>query len=259
MTTRALCLCLIFILLRQNQGIFVKRKAQDGYYSNQWKPITFQEQPSQNLDEELVVKTVSNLTAQAFAKTTTRPILESPSKIKNNDGLLAKMVPYFILSASRTPKQSNGFKPYYPKVPSSSINDISSNPEQKPTKSWDFSNCYTKTCDQIITGRQLKYRRALEILQNEEYLHNIDLRQNNHRVKRQAFVGNLFNAANFDEATVCAQYNQAISQGNLQTQLNTGCVNLYFSVGCVNQDAEPQTDPCIVTDASTGKMASQQF
>ena len=31
-------------------------------------------------------------------------------------------------------------------------------------------SCYRQTCTQIITGRNLKYLRALEILQNEEYL-----------------------------------------------------------------------------------------
>ena len=30
-------------------------------------------------------------------------------------------------------------------------------------------SCYRQTCTQTITGRNLKYLRALEILQNEEY------------------------------------------------------------------------------------------
>ena len=32
------------------------------------------------------------------------------------------------------------------------------------------NNCYRQTCNQAIRGRRLRYRRALEIVQNEEYL-----------------------------------------------------------------------------------------
>ena len=35
--------------------------------------------------------------------------------------------------------------------------------------------CYRQTCTQIITGRNLKYRRALKVIQNEEYLMVTDL------------------------------------------------------------------------------------
>ena len=35
--------------------------------------------------------------------------------------------------------------------------------------------CYRQTCTQIITGRSLKYRRALKVIQNEEYLMVTDL------------------------------------------------------------------------------------
>jgi hypothetical protein len=31
-----------------------------------------------------------------------------------------------------------------------------------------------QTCDQLITGRNLEYNRALEIIQNEEYLDGSD-------------------------------------------------------------------------------------
>ena len=31
-------------------------------------------------------------------------------------------------------------------------------------------SCYVQTCDQTITGRNLKYKQALEIVQSEEYL-----------------------------------------------------------------------------------------
>ncbi len=36
------------------------------------------------------------------------------------------------------------------------------------------SNCYVQTCDQTITGRQLAYQRALDIVQGEEYLEAAD-------------------------------------------------------------------------------------
>ena len=34
--------------------------------------------------------------------------------------------------------------------------------------------CLLRTCDQYITGRDLTYERALEIVQNEEYLVAVD-------------------------------------------------------------------------------------
>ena len=34
--------------------------------------------------------------------------------------------------------------------------------------------CFVRRCDQIITGRDLQYNRALEIIQDEEYLSAAD-------------------------------------------------------------------------------------
>lgn len=34
--------------------------------------------------------------------------------------------------------------------------------------------CHIRSCEQTITGRRLNYRRALEIVQNEEYLSAAD-------------------------------------------------------------------------------------
>lgn len=34
--------------------------------------------------------------------------------------------------------------------------------------------CFVQTCDQVITGRQFQYDRALEIIQDEEYLEDLD-------------------------------------------------------------------------------------
>lgn len=36
------------------------------------------------------------------------------------------------------------------------------------------ATCLLRTCDQYITGRDLTYQRALEIVQNEEYLVAVD-------------------------------------------------------------------------------------
>ena len=51
----------------------------------------------------------------------------------------------------------------------------------------DNANCYVQTCDQSITGRMLSYNRALEIVQDEEYLTAADLdiirRQSNAQVR----------------------------------------------------------------------------
>ena len=48
--------------------------------------------------------------------------------------------------------------------------------------------CYVQTCDQTITGRNLLYERALEIIQNEEYLEAADLDIIRKRVKRSQFA-----------------------------------------------------------------------
>ena len=37
-------------------------------------------------------------------------------------------------------------------------------------------SCYRQTCTQIVTGRNLKYLRALQIVQNEEYMRATDLK-----------------------------------------------------------------------------------
>ena len=47
------------------------------------------------------------------------------------------------------------------------------------------AECYIRQCDQIITGRNLLYSRALEIVQNEEYLSEADLDLIRRRYKRQ--------------------------------------------------------------------------
>ena len=69
-------------------------------------------------------------------------------------------------------------------------------------------NCFTRTCDQIITGRNLKYGRALQIVQNEEYLDEADLniiRRRKDRVKRQ--IGTVTPVSqNEDMFTLTAEY-----------------------------------------------------
>ena len=48
-----------------------------------------------------------------------------------------------------------------------------------------LENCYARTCDQLITGRDLTYARALEIIQGEDYITEADLEGILRRKKRQ--------------------------------------------------------------------------
>ena len=59
------------------------------------------------------------------------------------------------------------------------------------TSTTDQSSCYVQTCDQTISGRQMLYERALEVVQEEEYLDAADLdiiRRHKIRVKRQTMT-----------------------------------------------------------------------
>ena len=49
--------------------------------------------------------------------------------------------------------------------------------------------CFTRICDQTISGRQLVYTRALEIIQDEEYLDDVDFDEiKRQRIKRQISI-----------------------------------------------------------------------
>ena len=49
--------------------------------------------------------------------------------------------------------------------------------------------CFTRICDQTISGRQLVYSRALEIIQDEEYLDDVDFDEiKRQRIKRQISI-----------------------------------------------------------------------
>ena len=49
--------------------------------------------------------------------------------------------------------------------------------------------CFTRICDQTISGRQLVYDRALEIIQDEEYLNDVDFDEiKRQRLKRQISI-----------------------------------------------------------------------
>ena len=50
-----------------------------------------------------------------------------------------------------------------------------------------------QTCDQIVTGRNFNYRAALNIIQNEDYLDEVDF--NDIRTKRYYRVLHIFSAA----------------------------------------------------------------
>ena len=61
------------------------------------------------------------------------------------------------------------------------LDDFLQQPPPEPNQ-----ECYIRQCDQIITGRNLLYSRALEIVQNEDYLSEADLDLIRKRYKRQA-------------------------------------------------------------------------
>ena len=44
-----------------------------------------------------------------------------------------------------------------------------------------MSSCFTQSCEQIVSGRNLPYDRILQILQTEEYLYSADLQFIDHR------------------------------------------------------------------------------
>ena len=101
-----------------------------------------------------------------------------------------------------------------------------------------FSNCFTRTCDQVIIGRQLSYARALQIIQNEEYLEAaaLDLikrKGDRHRAKRQAYVPEIFSTATTDLGQICVQFNTAMENQQLGQELNAGCLLLYQDQGCI--------------------------
>ena len=65
-------------------------------------------------------------------------------------------------------------------APNQPLDEFLQVPQQVPNQ-----QCYQRQCDQIISGRNLLYSRALEIVQNEEYLTEADLNLIRRRYKRQ--------------------------------------------------------------------------
>ncbi len=51
---------------------------------------------------------------------------------------------------------------------------VDQKPEVTIKERQDNPNCYVQTCDQTISGRQIGYTRALDIVQGEEYLQAAD-------------------------------------------------------------------------------------
>ena len=57
---------------------------------------------------------------------------------------------------------------------SNQINNFYNRPSYAAQPQQPLPTCLLRTCDQYITGRDLTYERALEIVQNEEYLVAVD-------------------------------------------------------------------------------------
>ena len=109
--------------------------------------------------------------------------------------------------------------------------------------------CYIRTCDQIITGRNLLYARALEIVQDEEYLSEAELNLIR-RYKRQTITTNaLSTPTNFGNLSLVQLLDQLVSSipealkaqfcellsnlfmnlnffSTLQTAVDSGCDNI---------------------------------
>ena len=58
--------------------------------------------------------------------------------------------------------------------PTNNINSYANKPTYGATTQQRPPTCLLRTCDQYVTGRDLSYERALEIVQNEEYLVAVD-------------------------------------------------------------------------------------
>ena len=105
------------------------------------------------------------------------------------------------------------------------------------------SYCYVQTCYQIISGRNLRYRRALQIVQSEEYLNAADTEiipiHRHHRAKRQTAISIPVTAKEYCEGTAPST---TISTSNgwfftCRARLNT----------CASASADFASNPCCIT------------
>ena len=97
----------------------------------------------------------------------------------------------------------------------------------------DQSNCNVQTCDQTVTGRQLPYGRALQIVQEEQYLEEVDLDIiRRRRVKRQVGVTfmNFFGGAS--ATSFCNQIASSPTPLNVLASNNCNAVCMFPGGGC---------------------------
>ena len=116
-------------------------------------------------------------------------------------------------------------------------------------------NCYVQTCHQIISGRNLRYSRALQIIQSEEYLNAVDIPmlqiyQNYHRVKRGTIT------LPISSSTFCG-YGTPVADGKSYDPYDTACVAQYTT--CFTASASTCTIPTVITGVSTGTYPTTSF
>ena len=89
---------------------------------------------------------------------------------RNNQGelLLPSVDPFTGVNSASGPIQ-----PRLDEAATNSINNYQSKPAYGAPEQAE-PTCLIRTCDQYVTGRDLTYSRALEIVQNEEYLVAVD-------------------------------------------------------------------------------------
>merc|ERR1712223_250 len=85
------------------------------------------------------------------------------------------------------------------------------------TVKMSLAGCFVQTCDQTITGRNFEYDRALEIIEEEEYLEDVDF--DDIRRLRRADV-NYFEIykkiGSFDKSVNVPKSEQKIDNWNIQ-------------------------------------------
>ena len=115
--------------------------------------------------------------------------------------------------------------------------------------------CYVQTCHQIISGRNLRYSRALQIVQSEEYLNAVDtnileFHSYYHRVKRAIIT------LPVSSSTFCG-YGAPVADGKSYDPYDTACVAQYST--CFSGGAASCTVPTVITGVTAATYATTSY
>ena len=116
-------------------------------------------------------------------------------------------------------------------------------------------NCYVQTCHQIISGRNLRYSRALQIVQSEEYLNAVDksiikFHRYHHRVKRAIIT------LPVSSSTFCG-YGTPVADGKSYDPYDTACVAQYST--CFTASAASCTVPTVITGVASATYTTTSY